>query len=126
MGGPPDKAERKASLIGVGVKYRIGDRKTMQFRVGYSKSKTEIPSLNLTAQEGEGHYVEVGIRTLPAPKWELDGFIANFEVGELEGNMLFVTLERRVTRSLGINISGKLLEGDGESESWMIGTRYHF
>lgn len=120
---------RKGYLIGAGIKQRIGTGMSMQYRAGYLSSNTEIdiPGLDMpVVVDDEGHYLEVGIRTLPWPKWELDGFVANFEVGEFNSTMLFITLERRVTENLGINLSFRNVWGDNASQNWILAYRYHF
>ena len=120
--------DRQGYLIGGGVKQRIGDGMTAQFRLGYVNSKTDIsvPALGAAfTDEGDGHYVEVGVRTLPWPKWELDGFVAHFSLGQYDNVMLFITLERRVTEDLGVNLSFKKTEGDNTSDSWIFALRYH-
>ena len=128
-GVSPD-VSREAWLVGLGIKQRVGKGKTVQFRAGYLDSKTEIvipiPGVPPVVVEDNGYYLEAGIRTLPLPKWELDGFVAYYEVGDTTSEMAFVTLERRVTESLGLNISGRFVFGDGESESVIFATRYHF
>lgn len=60
------------------------------------------------------------------PKLELDGFVAVFEVGYYNNSMVVVTLERRVKKNLGINLSFRNTEGDNASESWILAMRYHF
>ena len=129
------KADREGYLIGAGIKQDIAEGMTMQYRAGYLSSKTtvKIPahvaqlvgSPTRVTEDDSGHYLEVGIRTLPRPKWELDGFVAVFEVGDYDNSMVFVTLERRVTENLGINLSFKNTEGDNASESWILAMRYH-
>ena len=135
---PGVEADRLAYLLGVGYKLRVGEGKTMQFRGGYASSDTDVMAPNLGTQtvELDGYYAEVGIRTLPWGKWELDAFLARYVVGDdgvgpqavgnLVSHMLFVTLEHRVTKHLGINISGTIVRGDGKSESVIFGTRFHF
>ena len=121
--------DRNGYLIGAGIKQRIGRGKTMQYRAGYISSQTDINIYGLDMPivvDDEGRYLEVGIRTLPWPKWELDGFVANFEVGEFNSTMLFVTLERRVTENLGINLSFRNVWGDNASQNWILAARYHF
>lgn len=101
---------------------------TTQLRLGYLDSETDIkvPGLGIVqTDKGDGHYVEAGIRTLPRPKWELDAFVANFSVGEYDNNMLFITLERRVTKDLGINLSYRKIKGDNPSDGWIFSLRYH-
>lgn len=129
------KADREGYLIGAGIKQDIAEGMTMQYRAGYLSSKTTVKIPALVAQlvgsptrvveDDSGHYLEVGIRTLPRPKWELDGFVAVFEVGDYDNSMVFVTLERRVTKNLGINLSFKNTEGDNASENWILALRYH-
>ena len=125
---PGVEGDRGGYLIGAGVKQRIGERVTAQYRLGYLNSETdiEVPGLGVVATDkGDGHYVEAGIRTLPRPKWELDGFIANFSTGDFNNNMVFITLERRVTENLGINVSFRKIEGDNPSDGWIWALRYH-
>ncbi|MCY3933162.1 MAG: hypothetical protein OXH70_15760 [Acidobacteria bacterium] len=122
------EGDRKGYLVGAGVKQRIGKRMTAQYRLGYLDSETEIgaPGFGVLATDkSDGHYVEAGIRTLPWPSWELDGFVAHFSLGDFDNNMLFITLERRVTRNLGINLSYRKTEGDNPSDSWIWAVRYH-
>ena len=128
------EADREGYLVGLGVKQGVGKGKTIQLRAGYIASKTEIPEIPIlgyppTIAEGDGYYLEAGIRTLPLPKWELDAFVAYFDIGDdvnSQSEMIFVTLERRIAESLGLNISGRFVFGDNESENIIFGTRYHF
>ncbi len=127
------EADRQNYLVGVGYKQRIGKGKTMQYRAGYINSETTIRTaapgfphpIPPTVVADDGYYLEVGVRTLPWPGWELDGFVAKFSVGEFDSSMLFITLERRVTENLGINLSFKNVEGDNTSEDWILALRYH-
>lgn len=126
--GPGVEGDRKGYLLGGGVKRQIGEGISAQFRLGYLNSETDIkvPQFGVvTTDKGDGHYVEAGIRTLPYPKWELDGFVANFSLGEFDNNMLFITLERRVTKDLGINLSYRKNRGDNTSDNWIFALRYH-
>ena len=105
----------------------------MQYRTGHINSVTTIRNavpgfphpIPPTGVADEGHYLEVGIWTLPWPGWELDGFVAKFSVGEFDSSMRFITLKRRVTESLGTNLSFKNVEGDNTSEDWILALRYH-
>ncbi|MDE0713331.1 MAG: hypothetical protein OXI10_00455 [Gammaproteobacteria bacterium] len=105
----------------------------MQYRTGYINSETTIRTaapgfphlIPPTVVADDGYYLEVGIRTLPWPGWKLDGFVAKFSVGEFDSSMLFITLERRVTENLGINLSLKNVERDNTSEDWILALRYH-
>lgn len=128
--GVTPEVEREGYLVGLGVKKRVGKGKTIQLRAGYLSSKTEItvpiPGVPPTIVEGDGHYLEAGIRTLPLPRWELDAFVAYYDVVGEQSHMIFTTLERRITESLGLNVSGRFVFGDGESESVIFATRYHF
>lgn len=126
--GVTPEVNREGYLVGLGVKKRVGKGKTVQFRAGYLSSKTEIAISGMPpiVVEGDGHYLEAGIRTLPLPKWELDAFVAYYDVVDSVSEMLFVTLERRISESLGLNVSGRFVFGDGKSESVIFATRYHF
>ncbi len=125
---PGVKGERRGYLLGGGVKQRIGEGMTLQYRLGYANSETDVkvPGFGIVDTEiGDGHYAEVGIRTLPWPKWELDGFVANFSTGQYENNMLWFTLERRVHANLGINFNYRKIHGDNPSDTWIFALRYH-
>lgn len=125
---PGVEGDRGGYLIGGGIKQRIGERVTAQYRLGYLNSETdiEVPGFGIVdTDKGDGHYAEVGIRTLPWPRWELDGFVANFSVGDFDNNMVFITLERRVTENLGLNLSFKKIVGDNPSDGWIWALRYH-
>ncbi len=51
--------------------------------------------------------------------------MAKYSMGEFDSSMLFITLERRVTDNLGINLSFRNVEGDNTSEDWILVLRYH-
>ena len=116
-------------LVAAGFKQRIGPGRTLQYRAGYANSKSDvkIASIGKVADvDVDGYYLEFGIRTLPRPNWELDAFVARSDIGPFETNLLWVTVERRITKNLGLNVSGRWADGDGDSESVIFAARYHF
>ena len=81
----------------------------------------ELPTLSVSAV---GKYIELGARTVLKPKLELISFASYVDAGGFIRRFIWTTLEYRVLDNLGLNISARVQDGEGDAVIYAM--RYHF